>query len=167
LRQTLLTARSAGFDSISFLAADVTSSAFNRPETWDKIRQAKVALDKDQVALLEDEVERLIREHGSEIESGFVRESPEKLRRIVHHFRAQVDLAEPVSPKCNAPWVSAVVESDGTVRPCFFHKSIGNIGDASLLQVINGPDGIRFRDQLDVAANPTCRRCVCSLYWPL
>ena len=43
------------------------------------------------------------------------------------------------------PWVSAVVESDGTVRPCFFHKPIGNIGRDSLREVLNGPEAMEFR----------------------
>ncbi|MEO5998836.1 MAG: SPASM domain-containing protein [Chitinophagaceae bacterium] len=28
--------------------------------------------------------------------------------------------------KCNAPWVSTVIEADGTVTPCFFHEAIRN-----------------------------------------
>jgi hypothetical protein len=34
--------------------------------------------------------------------------------------------------------VSAVVEVDGTVRPCFFHQRIGNLDGKTLDQVING-----------------------------
>jgi MoaA/NifB/PqqE/SkfB family radical SAM enzyme len=97
---------------------------------------------------------------------GFVVESPEKLRRIVDHFRAHLQLQLPVAPRCNAPWVSAVLESDGVVRPCFFHRPIGTVGQgASLLEVLNGPEAIRFRQGLDVATNAVCRRCVCSLNW--
>jgi Fe-coproporphyrin III synthase len=69
-----------------------------------------------------------------------------------------------VSPRYNAPWASAVVESDGTVRPCFFHKPLGNIGDDSLREVLNSPRAVRFRSTLNIARNPICRRCVCSLY---
>jgi hypothetical protein len=35
----------------------------------------------------------------------------------------------------------------------------------SLLDVLNGPEAIAFRTGLDVATNPICRRCVCSLHW--
>src|SRR6267142_1630206 len=52
-------------------------------------------------------------------------ESPEKLRRIAGRFRESLGLARPESPVCNAPWTSAVVETDGTVRPCFFHQPVG------------------------------------------
>ena len=70
------------------------------------------------------------------------------------------------SPVCNAPWVSAVMEADGTVRPCFFHKPIGRVDSATtLFDVVNGPEAIAFRAALDVATNPVCQRCVCSLNW--
>jgi len=32
------------------------------------------------------------------------------------------------------------------------------------MEVLNSPEAIEFRRSLDVAGNPTCRRCVCSLY---
>ena len=104
------------------------------------------------------------------IESGacnsFILESPNKLRRIVRHFKAHLGLAEAVAPRCNAPWVSAVLESDGTVRPCFFHEPIGNVSGQSLIEVLNSPRAVEFRESLQIADNPICRRCVCSLYSP-
>jgi hypothetical protein len=33
----------------------------------------------------------------------------------------------------------------------------------SLEAVVHGASAHRFRESLDVAANPTCQRCVCSL----
>ena len=39
--------------------------------------------------------------------------------------------------KCNAPWVSTVMEADGTVRPCFFHEAYGNIKSGTLESIIN------------------------------
>ncbi|MCX6620443.1 MAG: SPASM domain-containing protein [Acidobacteria bacterium] len=96
----------------------------------------------------------------------FIRESPAKLRRIPLHFRAELGLEAPVAPVCNAPWVSAVVESDGTVRPCFFHPPIGRIGpETTLLDVWGGPEAVAFRNHLEVETNAICRRCVCSLNW--
>src|SRR6185312_9975980 len=66
---------------------------------------------------------------------------------------------------CNAPWVSAVVEADGTVRPCFFHRPVGAVNGLRLEQVLNGPEAVQFRRNLDVATNSVCQRCVCSLNW--
>jgi MoaA/NifB/PqqE/SkfB family radical SAM enzyme len=159
LRETVRAARDLGLRSISFLAADVTSTAFNRCEPWPPERQASVALHQEEILILEAEIEALIQDETG----GFVLETPEKLRRIIRHFRAHLGLEETAAPRCNAPWVSAVVEADGTVRPCFFHSPIGNINTGGLLAVLNGQAAAEFRRTLNIAENATCRRCVCSL----
>ena len=166
LRETVRSARTLGLNGISFLAADVTSEAFNRPLIWPESRQSEVALSVAEIDALENEVEALIREFASEEYSGYIAESPAKLRRIVQHFRAHLGLCRQRSPVCNAPWVSAVIEADGSVRPCFFHSAMGNVQDGTLEDIVNGDRARQFRSQLNVATNPTCQRCVCSLYRP-
>jgi Fe-coproporphyrin III synthase len=163
LRATVAAAREVGFDSISFLAADLTSEAFNRPLIWPGDRQNEIALTVAEVAILEDEIERLVQEHADDLRSKYIVETPEKLRRISHRFRAHLGEIASESPICNAPWVSSVVEVDGSVRPCFFHRSVGNINSSTLEAVINGETARAFRQSLNVSENPTCRRCVCSL----
>ena len=111
------------------------------------------------------EIEQLIREQAR-LEPRFVVESADKLRRIVQHFRAHLGQAKNVAPRCNAPWVSAVIEASGDVRPCFFHPVLGNIHRQTLPDIINGPEALQFRSSLDVESNDICRRCVCSLYIP-
>jgi MoaA/NifB/PqqE/SkfB family radical SAM enzyme len=161
LRATVAAARDLGLQGISFLAADLTSTAFNRPEGWTSDRQLTTAISLLELPALQSEIEAMI---GGNDCPGFIAESPEKFRKILRHFRAHLGLEEPHSPACNAAWVSVVVEADGLVRPCFFHRPIGKLDPStSLLEVINGPDAIAFRTGLDVASNPTCRRCVCSL----
>jgi MoaA/NifB/PqqE/SkfB family radical SAM enzyme len=159
-------AKETGLNSISFLAADLTSDAFNRPQRWLPERQDRVALNVEEVEELDAEVERLIREHQRDLDTGFVVESASKLRRIVLHFRAHLGHAQHVAPRCNAPWVSTVIEASGDVRPCFFHPSLGNIHDHTLHEIVNSPEALKFRANLDVATNPICRRCVCSLHIP-
>jgi MoaA/NifB/PqqE/SkfB family radical SAM enzyme len=121
-----------------------------------------VILTADELPHLELEIENLISEWCN---SSFVSESPEKLRRLVIHFQAQLGQAPWVAPMCNAPWVSTVIEADGTIRPCFFHRSVGRLNGGGLLKILNGPEAIDFRSNLRVSENPTCRRCVCSLKW--
>jgi MoaA/NifB/PqqE/SkfB family radical SAM enzyme len=162
LRETAEAARGLGLQFISFLAADVASTAFNRPEGWSTARRAEVSLNEYEADELQEEIGRLIGELSGY--AGFVLEAPEKLRRIGLHFRAELGLAEPAAPRCNAPWVSAVVESDGTVLPCFFHRPIGNAAQRTLAEVLNGPQAVEFRRTLDVSRDPICQRCVCSLY---
>ena len=66
--------------------------------------------------------------------------------------------------ECNAPWVSAVVEADGTVRPCFFQPPLGNLREAeSLAAILNSRSALAWRRGLDTARDAICRRCVCSL----
>jgi MoaA/NifB/PqqE/SkfB family radical SAM enzyme len=163
LRETVRAAKLLGFDGISFLAADITSEAFNRHESWSLERQSEVALTSQELDALAEEVEALIHEHSSDINTGYIAESAEKLRRITRHFRAHLGLDEATSPACNAPWVSAVMETDGTVRPCFFHRSIGNARTSSLENLVNGEAALAFRSALDIGGNPVCKRCVCSL----
>ena len=165
LRETARAARQLELDAISFLAADLTSTAFNRPLVWPVARQEEVGLSETELKDLEAEIELLIHEASREWEAGFISETPEKLRRIARHFSAQLGLRKSESPVCNAPWVSAVVETDGTVRPCFFHQPIGNLGEQSLENIINSKSAQDFRRDLDIPSNPICNRCVCSLHY--
>src|ERR1700722_3372101 len=166
LRATAVSARELNLDSISYLAADVTSSAFNRHSVSETERGEKTVLNVVEVEALDQEIQRLISEHASDLASGFIAESPDKLYRIVQHFRAGLGQCEPVAPRCNAPWVSAVVEANGDVRPCFFQRLLGNTRDGSLQEILNSPYALQFRKGLDIATDPICRRCVCSLYIP-
>src|SRR5262245_29715184 len=103
-------ARELRLDQISFLAADVSSMAFNRPIPWSDDRASEIALDGKQIVDFENLVERLITTYADDIRSGFIAESAEKLRRIPAHFAALRGLRDFQPNQCNAPWVSAVVE---------------------------------------------------------
>jgi len=163
LPETVAAAKRLGVDHVSFLAADLSSTAFNRPAGWDGERTGEVGLNQSETADLAAVVEALIRSHAADFASGFIRESPARLRRIVAHYRAAHGLGPPPPVSCNAPWVSAVVESDGTVRPCFFHDPIGNIAEGSLAEIVNSPKARAFRGALDMRRDPICRSCVCTL----
>jgi MoaA/NifB/PqqE/SkfB family radical SAM enzyme len=163
LRETVDAARGLGLDSISFLAADLTSQAFNRPLIWPGERQSEIGLNLEEAKALEEEIEQLILEYEAAINHKYIVESAAKLRKIGRRFREHLGQLPAVAPICNAPWVSAVVEVDGSVRPCFFHRTIGNITSSTLEEVINGEAAQKFRQSLDMEADPTCRRCVCSL----
>jgi MoaA/NifB/PqqE/SkfB family radical SAM enzyme len=115
---------------------------------------------------LKNTVEKLIRNRAAEITSGFIAEGPDKLRRIADYFAALCGESEHVAPRCNVPWISAVIEADGSVRPCFFHRCFANLNDTSLKGALNSEELVHFRKTLSVADDPICRRCVCSLYLP-
>jgi Fe-coproporphyrin III synthase len=163
LRETVDAARALGLDSISFLAADLTSEAFNRPLIWPGERQSEIGLNHEETKTLEEEIEQLILEYEAGINHKYIVESAAKLRKIPRRFLEHLGYLSPQAPICNAPWVSAVVEVDGSVRPCFFHRTIGNITSSTLEEVINGDAAQTFRQSLDMENNATCQRCVCSL----
>ena len=163
LRATVSAARTLGLDSISFLAADISSAAFNREERWAPERQNEIALSRAELSELEEEIELMIQMHQEDIDQGFIVESDVKLRRIGARFREHIDGTPPKAPICNAPWVSTVIEVDGSVRPCFFHPSIGNAHQLTLEEALNTETALSFRSRLKIASDPTCQHCVCSL----
>jgi MoaA/NifB/PqqE/SkfB family radical SAM enzyme len=161
LLMTVSAARELGLDSLSFLAVDVHSTAFNRPGGLKVLRQSQLSVAAEQIPLLESQIEAIIAQGYC---GNFVMESPAKLRRIAHHFRCDAGLSRYVSPACNAPWKSAVIEANGAIRPCFFHPAFGTLKPGQNLRaILNSPSALEFRLALDVPTNPICRRCVCSL----
>jgi Fe-coproporphyrin III synthase len=178
-------AKAIGLDGISFLAADVSSGAFGRgptrvegiargelveprararPSTGSgrAVLASSLALTLDEVAEFKAIVERTFALYEADFESGFVAESPAKLRRLPQYYAALAG-AGPFPPvRCNAPWVSVVLEADGAVRPCFFHPAVGNIRRTPLADLVRR-DLRAFRSTLDMDSDPTCGRCVCSL----
>jgi MoaA/NifB/PqqE/SkfB family radical SAM enzyme len=156
-------AHEIGLNRISFMAVDVSSTAFNRPTPWEEPRASEVALDREETAEFAGIVEDTIRRYPLDFENRFISESPEKLRRLPRYYAALNGLGEFPETVCNAPWVSSVVEADGTVRPCFFHAPFGNIHEKSLEDILNSPEAVAFRRDLDVKTNPICKACVCTL----
>jgi MoaA/NifB/PqqE/SkfB family radical SAM enzyme len=165
LRATVAAAHAIGLDRISFLAADVSSDAFNRPDGWDGERVAQVALERADIPLLVAELDALEREYAADFASGFIAESPAKLRkRLGQYYAALLGEADFAPNDCNAPWVSSVIESDGTVRPCFFQPPLGNIfSGQSLVEILNSEEAVAWRQGLDVRRDAICRKCVCTL----
>jgi Fe-coproporphyrin III synthase len=161
---TVAAARQMGLDGISFLAADVSSEAFNRPGGWDGKRVSDVALTREEVDALRTVIEGMIAEPDAGVADGFVEGGADKLRALPRYYAALNGDAGFPAKRCNAPWVSAVVEADGLVRPCFFHEPIGDLSEAPLAEILNGPRAVAFRRNLRMDRDETCRRCVASLY---
>lgn len=159
-------AQRMGFDEISFLAADVSSPAFNRPEPWSAGRIAEIAVPHSALPELERSIDRAVAADPEMFESGFVAAGRASLDRIVQYYRALAGRGAFPGVQCNAPWVSAVLEPGDVLRPCFFQPAYASSA-AGLEEALNSESAIAFRRGLDVAANDTCRRCVCSLNLPL
>ncbi|HEU5365015.1 MAG TPA: radical SAM protein [Hanamia sp.] len=156
-------AKEIGLQQISFLPADVSSQAFNRELIWDEKRQHEILLSKNDLPDLENIIETLLVSNSLDFENNFIAESPQKIRKIYSYYAAFYGLNEFPFKRCNAPWVSTVIEADGNVRPCFFHESYGNIHNESLDQILNSDKAISFRKNLDMDKDEVCKKCVCYL----
>jgi Fe-coproporphyrin III synthase len=156
-------AKDIGLDQISFLTADVTTDAFNRPELWDEQKVGEVKLSVNELEEFKNVIESLIVTHTNDFKSRFIAESPDKIRRFYYYYAAYYNKSSFPEMSCNAPWVSAVIEADGRVRPCFFHEAIGDIRENSLSEIINSEKSVSFRKNLNVKTNSICEKCVCYL----
>jgi len=156
-------AKELALNSISFLPADVSSSAFNREVLWNEDRQHEILLSESELPELKLIIHDLLIQNSDDFRNHFIAESPGKLEKIYNYYAAFYGHNELPYKKCNAPWVSTVIEADGTVRPCFFHKAYGNIRKNSLEKIINSETAIEFRKNLDMDKNETCLKCVCYL----
>jgi MoaA/NifB/PqqE/SkfB family radical SAM enzyme len=156
-------AKKMGIDQVSFLPADVSSHAFNRQVAWAEPKQHEILISEKELPELKEVIDRIIDKSAADFTAGFIAESPQKIRQIYQYYAAFYGLNAFPYKKCNAPWVSTVVEADGSVRPCFFHDAIGNIRDTPLQDILNSKEAVTFRKNLDVGTDPTCIKCVCSL----
>lgn len=144
-------ARDFGFDAVSFLPLDASSSAFG----GDAERRRTLLPDREQIERFERTLERLADRADHR---GFVVEPLAKLRSLARHLRARAGLSAFERPPCDAPRWSAVVENDGSVRPCFFHESMGDARQG--LSAVRRGNARPALSAIE-APNATCERCVC------
>ena len=145
LSETTRAVHGLGVDRLSFLAADVSSMAFNRPEPWDAARRSEVALSDDELLALERSIRAVEASCRDLIASGFIAGGVPSLWRILEYFRALLGHGAFPDVRCNAPWTSAVLEPDNRVRPCFFHPFYPSSANSSLDVVLNSTEAIAFR----------------------
>jgi Fe-coproporphyrin III synthase len=147
---------------VSFLAVDVANPhAFGRNDDFTN----NLALSRDDLGELEQILSALERDYSADFRSGFIAESPHKLRNI-HQYFAAVCSSAPYPPvRCNAPEVSAVIDAKGRVSPCFF---IPGPADArrrdDLGAALNADSMVGLREDIRAGNRPECMRCVCSLW---
>ncbi|MDP9002097.1 MAG: radical SAM protein [Myxococcota bacterium] len=153
---------SMGLEQISFLAADVTSESFGRSASGAAPNPHGLLLDPAEANEFEMVIEKALVSHANAFREGRVAERGERLRKLARYYRAYHNRGHFPEVHCNAPWASAVVESDGAVRPCFFQPRVGNLREKGLRTLLDD-EMVRFRRGLDVACDATCQRCVCSL----
>jgi len=155
LPQLVELAHQLGVAEISFLAIDtLTHVAFARRQ---EIKE-NLALNIDDLPIFESILSDMTDRFARDFESGFIAESPLKLKRLVSYFSALNDLGEFPSVRCNAPRFSAVFTADGNIQPCFFISP--NEGQKSL----NDSNLIALRHDIRTGKRSECKTCVCSMY---
>lgn len=157
-------ARQLGVGQVSFLAVDVANPhAFARQNGFD----ADLALHPGELEELESLIRALERSRPEAFSSGFIAESPEKLRRILQYFAAVCGREAYPPVRCNAPEFSAVVDARGRVSPCFF---IAGPGDAfprgGLDEALNRDAMVALRASIRAGGRRECTTCVCSMWRP-
>jgi Fe-coproporphyrin III synthase len=156
-------ARELGAVQVSFLAVDVANPhAFARREQDLPLASA---LSAGEVAEFAQQVERLISEHAADIASGFIADSPRRLRHLVQYFRAVCGVGSHPPVRCNAPEFSAVVDARGAVHPCFFIPGPdGARASPALDATVNGETFRHLRGSIRAGERAECRTCVCSAW---
>lgn len=162
LPQFVTLARELGAQQLSFVAVDVANPhAFGRLDDFS----SNLALQPDDLPVLEEIIDCLERDRGADFRSGLITDSPRKLRRIHQYFSAVCGLAAYPPVRCNVFDYSAVIGATGRVSPCFFISGPAqDISRGGLAQALNGDAMIALREEIRSGGRSECARCVCSLW---
>jgi len=162
-------ARELGARQVSFLAVDVANPhAFGRTDDF----VSDLALRPEDLPQLERILDSMEQDHQEAFRSGFIAESPQKLRRILQYFAAIRGLGPYPPVRCNAPEFSAVIGATGRVQPCFFitgppdariSNTSAEIG-GDLGSVLNSGGMSALRTAIRDGRRAECKTCVCSMW---
>jgi MoaA/NifB/PqqE/SkfB family radical SAM enzyme len=154
-------AQQMGAKQISFLAVDVSNHlAFARREDYERT-MALLPEDLPEFAAVLDSVER---DFAGEFASGFIAESPAKLRRLGRYFAALLGQGPFPPVRCNAPRFSAVVGADGALQPCYFIPGPARLNSQPLSAALNTPGFVALRRDIREGRRAECAACVCSMW---
>jgi Fe-coproporphyrin III synthase len=164
-------AKELGACRISFLAVDVANPhAFGRTDDFG----SDLALTPADLPVFDEVLRVMEREHREDFHSGFIAESPQKLRRLWQYFAAIHGQGAYPPVRCNAPEFSAVVGATGRVQPCFFISGPGDdltLGVApkreeelGLEDALNDGPMTALRSAIRLGERAECKTCVCSMW---
>jgi MoaA/NifB/PqqE/SkfB family radical SAM enzyme len=168
-------AKELGARRVSFLAVDVANPhAFGRTDDY----ASDLALRPEDLPVFREILGAVERDHLEDFRSGFIAESPQKLRRL-HQYFVAVQGQGPYPPvRCNAPEFSAVIGATGRVQPCFFISGpresqlpgAGQLTGAGveieniLPTLLNDDSMTELRAAIRDGRRAECQTCVCSLW---
>ncbi len=161
--------RELGAGQVSFLPVDVANPhAFARTGDFT----ADLALHADDLPVLDRILHTLESDGAEDFRSGFIAESPQKLRRIRQYFAAVLGQASYPSVRCNAPEFSAVIDAKQRVQPCFFipgppqplRAGLEYPGDEQFAGALNSAAMTALRSAIRTGQRRECATCVCSMW---
>lgn len=157
-------AHALGAREVSFLAVDVANlHAFGRTEA----AAFEAALTPSDLPEFDRCIDRLEQDCAQDFRSGFIAESPRKLRRMGGYFGALLGAREFAAPRCNAPEFSAVIDASQRVRPCFFiagPEEAQLSASAPLDEALERPAMGALRGTIARGERRECAACVCPLW---
>jgi MoaA/NifB/PqqE/SkfB family radical SAM enzyme len=156
-------ARDLGARQVSFLAVDIANPhAFGRLDSYD----SDLSLRDEDLPVFEQVLDSLERDHAVDFNTGFIAESPRKLRRLLQYFAAVRGRGAYPPVRCNAPQFSAVIAADGSVQPCFFIRGPASSSPTpdDLSSVLNGERMTALRQDIRNGKRAECKTCVCSMW---
>jgi Fe-coproporphyrin III synthase len=160
-------AKELGARQISFLAVDIANPhAFGRTDDFS----SDLALLAADLPVFDQILRTMERDLREDFRSGFIAESPDKLRRILDYFAAILRIGPYPTVRCNAPEFSAVVGATGQVQPCFFisgpyqSKLTPSAVGAELSGVLNSGPMAALRASIRAGERAECKTCVCSMW---
>jgi Fe-coproporphyrin III synthase len=161
LPQFVALAKTLSAGMISFLAVDIANPhAFGRTDDFT----GDLALHEDELAELDELLTSLERDNAESFRSGFIAESPKKLRRIHDYFKAIRGLGEYPSVRCNTPEFSAVIGANGGIQPCFFISGPPHAATSDLSSALHDEPMARLRQDIRSGARAECKTCVCFMW---
>jgi MoaA/NifB/PqqE/SkfB family radical SAM enzyme len=160
-------AKELGARQISFLAVDVANPhAFGRTDDFT----SDLALLAEDLPVFDQILRMMERDCQEDFRSGFIAESPDKLRRILDYFAAILRMGPYPLVRCNAPEFSAVIGATGQVQPCFFisgpsqSKVTQSQAEFEFAGVLNGGPMAALRASIRAGHRAECKTCVCSMW---
>lgn len=146
---------------ISFLTVDVAN-----PHAFGRVQRqcGDLALSVDDLPIFERLIADLERNRAADFSSGFIAQTPGKLRRMWQYFAAVQGRAAYPRVKCNAPEFSAVMDAHGQLQPCFFIPGPQTRRGTTLTETLNSDSMIELRARIRDGGRPECLTCVCSLH---
>lgn len=158
-------AKQLGVESVSVRPIDAYSAGFGSEYLPPSVRSALLPTE-DALTEFEKILAQIGKDFFADLASGFISPNIKALARMRDYFLAKSDGSFPKT-RCDAPFSSCVIESNGDVKPCFFSKPFANINETpstGMKWLLNSGRGHKARKGLK-GQSGICRRCAYPYIW--